>query len=139
MEKEQEEIIKQLRNMRVYEREMLYNQLYPKYQEGLVLLLKDINEEYEEAKKQKDVDDCKYSNTHIFGVDTLRNNYYESLAKLSRIDTKRQSIIKSYDASAELTTKLKEFDIETERMILAHMCHVELICGNKRALPMLEK
>ncbi len=139
-----EEIIIQLRKLRAAERVKLDNQLLPEYHEGLANALSNINEtikdtnaKYNDAcEKYMDIKDKKFINK------TSKQDAYKLYLDLSneleKSKHKKIDITNTYYASSRRTVKLNEFDIETEQMILAHMCQVELICGNKKVLPMIE-
>ncbi len=139
-----EEIIQQLRKMRAFEREKLDNKLFPIYQKELSDSLKDINKEIVDLTEKSGVAYDKWENikySYLVSSNTKENlsfTYRNINHKLNTAVNEKGTLLEIFKASHERTLKLKEFDIETERMILAHMCEVQLICGNKEALPMLE-
>ena len=139
----QEEIIKQLRIMRAYEREQLLNSLHANYIVDKANALRDIGEEYNQLIEAVRVADRKYQKAYGSWFKTN----IEILAKEARAATREFELCKDtkrdietiFDATHNRNIKLREFDIETERMILASICGVEEICGNKKALPQLSE
>ncbi len=135
-----EEIVSQFRKLRAVQKEQLSRQLYPKYTEEKDVVLEDINKQVDDAEaKHNDADD-KYRNGGFLGIgfDALKRKHRETEVEYYKHKRRREILTLKYESECEYCTKLKEFDIETEQMILAHMCEVQLICGNKKALPMLE-
>lgn len=128
-----QEILIQFRKLRTVQREQLYNQLYPKYVDDRKKELEELN--LLVNRKYQEYQDAEY----ICNQGSLFPWKQEEIAKKSRdlysiyksLHNELESKTRHFDASCELNTKLKEFDIETERMVLSHMCEIELICGNK--------
>jgi len=139
-----EEIIVQFKKLRLYEREKLSNLLLTEYQEGLSDALEGINEiikvtevRYNVAlNKYFDIRDRSFINK-ISKQDAYKL-YTDLSFELNKFKDKKDTIQKAFIATSRKTIKLNEFDIETERIILAHICQIELICGNKKVLPMIE-
>jgi len=140
-----EKIFTQLRKLRAYQREKLSNQLLTEHQEGLSDALESINEIIK-------VTEAKYNDAYMKHCDirdrsfvskTKKQDAYKLYTDLSselyKSKDKKDTIQKAFIATSRKTIKLNEFDIETEQMILAHLCEIQLICGNKKALPMLEE
>jgi len=140
-----EKIVTQLRKLRAIEREKLSNQLFSEYQEGLVDALDNINEAIKDIESQTALASDRYTDIRdrwYISIKSRQNAYklYVDLcSKSTQIKNKKVDILNTYQASSRRTIKLNEFDVETEQMILAHICGVHLICGNKKALPMLEE
>ena len=139
-----EEIIAQFRKLRSYEREKLSNLLLTEYQEGLSDALECINEIIKVTEAKYDVALNKHFDIRDrrFISETSKQDAYKlytDLAnELEKSKYKKNDINISFIATCRRTLKLNEFDMETERIILAHMCQIELICGNKKILPMIE-
>ena len=136
-----EKIFTQLRKLRAYQREQLSNQLYPKY-------VDDRNEVLDEVVTDLSISERIYNDLEYkYNQGSFFKYRRESMAKASREAYKKAdefrrelaSLTRIYEASCKFNLKLKEFDIETEQMILAHLCEIQLICGNKKALPILEE
>lgn len=138
------EIIKQLRIMRMYEREKLLNSLHTQYLEDKNIALQDIREELTKLTGVDIVANEKYDkvrNNTVFtgGIDTLAEDARVSAKNLQSCRDQKKDIEEKFEAVHDRNIKLREFDIETERMILASMCGVEDICGNKKVLPQLSE
>lgn len=138
------EIITQFKRLRSYEKEKLSNQLLPEYQEGLSNALKSINEIIKITWSKHNVAQNEYfdiRDRNFVSKTSKQNAYklYNDLSfELSTSKDKKNVISMTFIATCERTLKLNEFDTETERIILAHICQIELICGNKKALLMIK-
>ena len=139
-----EEMIAQFKKLRSYEREKLSNLLLTEYQEGLSDALESINEiiKVTEAKYNVALDKHFDIKDRMFISKTSKRDAYKLYTDLSseliKSKDKKDVIKMTFSATSRRTLKLNEFDMETERIILAHMCQIELICGNKKVLQMIE-
>ena len=134
-----EEIIVQFRKLRAVKREQLSKQLYTKYIGEKSIVLENINKQIDEAEYEHNEASHKYACIILgIGEDAAKRKRRETDVKYQRLLQQRDTLICKYESECEYCTKQREFDIETENIILAHMCDVQSICGNKKVLPMLD-
>jgi len=136
-----EKIFTQLRRLRAYQREQLSNQLYPKYINDRNEVLAEVVTNLSISQKMYNHLDYKNDRGSFFKHrrESIAKAFKEESNKSKELTKELDYLTRIYEASCEFNMKLKEFDIETEQMILAHMCEIQLICGNKKALPILEE
>ena len=136
-----EKIFTQLRKLRAYQREQLYNRLYPKYVDDRNEVLDEVVTNLSISQKMYNYLDYKKDHGSFFKHrrESIAKAFKEESNKSKELRKELDYLTRIYEASCEFNMKLKEFDIETEQMILAHMCEIQLICGNKKALPILEE
>jgi len=136
-----EKIFTQLRKLRAYQREQLYNQLYPKYVDDRNEVLDEVVTNLSISQKMYNYLDYKNDHGSFFKHrrESIAKAFKEESNKVKELKKELDYLTRIYEASCKFNMKLKEFDIETEQMILAHMCEIQLICGNKKALPILEE
>ena len=137
---EDELLIKQLRETRKFQREKIANELYPRYIEEKTEALKEINELIKDLEKQQAEAYSKWdkmSGTIFSSKSATKEAKKESdrlYKELEKQKLLRQTKLEIYEATCERSVKLKDFDIETETKILAHMCGNQIICGDKKLL-----
>ena len=128
--------IKQLRTLRSFQRQKLENELYQEYAEDLAEYLKEINKLYDELSEE--TDKLERDRNSLFGI-WKEKQYQKVKTKRDQCEVKRQRLRSIFDSTAKLKVELKDFDIETETIILAAMCDVIPLCQNKKILPMIEE
>lgn len=128
-----QEILIQFRKLRTVQREQLYDQLYPKYVDdrkkeiGELTIIVDIKlQEHQDAQYI-----CNQGSWFPWKQVEIAKKSRDLYSIYKSLHNELESKTRHFEATCELNTKLKEFDIETERMVLSHMCEIELICGNK--------
>lgn len=130
------EIISQLRTFRKVQREQLVNSLYPSYVDRRKDATAELNEKIAVAEDKKSdlYDKWKKAQNSWFNkekAEEIAVLYRTSNKEYENLVIKKVTLLNMYEYTCEYTTKLKAFDLETERMILAHICNIELICGQK--------
>lgn len=133
------EIVDQLRKLRIVQREQLYHKLYPMYIEGKKNALREITEKLSRAERLYiDALDKHNSGSFFKSIRKSNKQRYDALDKeLECLRQEKNFITNTYESTCEFNAKLKEFDIETESIVLAHLCGVQSICGDKKLLPMI--
>lgn len=130
----EDEKIKQFRTFRLFQRQELENKLYPEYAKKLTEFLDSVNKEYDELSlKYKEIDH-KYDGWfgRIYSKDRD-----EAKSKLDECDSKRKGLKLIFNATSEREVRLREFDIETEQIILGAVCDVQSLCTHKKIFPEL--
>ncbi len=130
------EIISQLRNMRRFQRDQLYSTLYPAYVENRTTALKKISEQCGVAEETMNELYVEWSHLQSkwfskSAQDEVAAEHRTAKKEFESIRRTKENILNTYENTCEFNVKLKEFDIETERIVLAHLCNVELICGKQ--------
>lgn len=130
------EIICQLRNFRKFQRDQLSSRLNPAYIEGRKNVLRDVSEQLVVAEEKMNAlyltwDNLRYKWFSNSSRDEAAAEYRVSKKNFETIRGTREDLLNKYESTCDYNVLLKQFDIETERMILAHICNVELICGQK--------
>lgn len=129
------EIIEQLRKLRSYQRTLLVDSLYKQYRDDYDKLFKEIDTEIE--KTQNKCEDVKseydYAKDSFFKSERseLAERYRNLFRVVSTLKKEKENKLHVFEATHDYYVKPKQFDLETERMILAHKCGLSLICDSK--------
>ena len=133
----QNEIISQLRVMRIHQRVKLADEFYESFANGLTAVLAEVNKEYDEIHKKYDIANKKYCESSTLFENGHRKEKDRLYELLNQCAGKRSFLHTNYETGSERNLKLRDFDIETERIILEAMCGTKQICSNDKVIPQL--